>query len=115
MRRSSERCRCSRVRERGGCLSRTSNYDKVPFTPVGPESSCAVGWAPIVERLSGLRTRPRCVLAVECYPGSDVDAIRKALTEGLRPVLVVDVRQAFKDPGEIDRMCAPHLGDDPVF
>jgi mannose-6-phosphate isomerase class I len=55
------------------------------------------------------------VVAVECYPGVQVDEVRKALTEGLRPVLVVDVRQAYRDGAEIERMCAPYLGDDPVF
>jgi hypothetical protein len=97
-------------------VGRKSNYDKLPFTPVGPSSSCCeVGWTSIAERLGGLRTRRRCVLVVECYPGVDVDGVRRALTEGLRPVLVVDARQAFKDPAEVERMCAPYLGDDPVF
>ena len=96
-------------------MGRKSNYDKTPFTPVGPASSCEVGWTSILERLAGLRTRPRCVLVVECYPGVDVDGVRKALTEGLRPALVVDARQAFKDPAEVERLCAPYLGDDPVF
>jgi mannose-6-phosphate isomerase class I len=55
------------------------------------------------------------VVAVECYPGVEVDEVRRAFTEGLRPVIVVDVRQAYKDAAEIERMCAPYLGDDPVF
>jgi mannose-6-phosphate isomerase class I len=97
-------------------VGRKSNYDKLPFTPVGPSSSsCEVGWTSIAERLGGLRSRRRCVLVVECYPGVDVDGVRRALTEGLRPVLVVDARQALKDPAEVERMCAPYLGDDPVF
>ena len=96
-------------------MGRRSNYDKAPFTPAGPASSCEVGWTSIVERLAGLRTRRRCVLVVECYPGVDVEGVRKALTEGLRPRLVVDARQAFKDPAEIERLCGPYLGDDPVF
>jgi mannose-6-phosphate isomerase class I len=82
---------------------------------VGQASGCDVGWKTIVERLRGLRSRPRCVLTVECYPGVDVDGVRKALAEGLRPVLVVDARQAYKDASEIERMCAPYLGDDPVL
>ena len=62
-----------------------------------------------------LRSRSRCVLAVECYPGVHVDEVRKVLTDGLRPALVVDARQAYKDAAEVERMCAPLLGDDPVF
>jgi mannose-6-phosphate isomerase class I len=94
---------------------RASHYDKQPFTPVGPEAACEVGWKAIVERLQGLRTRRRCVLVVECYPGVHLDEVRKALGDGLRPVLVVDVRQAYKDAAEIERLCAPYLGDDSVF
>jgi hypothetical protein len=63
----------------------------------------------------GLRSRSRCVLAVECYPGVHVDEVRRVLTDGLRPTLVVDARQAYKDAAEVERLCAPHLGDDPVF
>jgi mannose-6-phosphate isomerase class I len=96
-------------------VARRSNYDKAPLVAAGPASACAVGWPEIVERLSALHTRGRGVLVVECYPGVDVDAVRAALTPGLRPSLVVDSRQAFKDPAEIVRLCAPHLGDDPVF
>jgi len=96
-------------------LGRGSNYDKAPFVPAGEARDCDVGWERIVERLRALRTRRRCVLVVECYPGVDVDSVRRTLSEGLRPALVVDARQAFKEPGEIERMCAPYLGEDPVF
>jgi mannose-6-phosphate isomerase class I len=96
-------------------MVRAVTYDKQPFIPAGPETACETGWKAIVERLSGLRSRPRCVVAVECYPGVQLDDVRKALSEGLRPILVVDVRQAYKDANEIERMCAPYLGDDPVF
>jgi mannose-6-phosphate isomerase class I len=96
-------------------MARRSPYDKHPVVPAGPSSSCDVGWASVLDRLQGLRSRSRCVLAVECYPGVHVDEVRRALSEALRPALVVDVRQAYKDAAEIERMCAPHLGDDPVF
>lgn len=96
-------------------MARRRHYDKQPFTAVGPSSACEVGWTAIVERLQGLRSRRRCVLTVECYPGVHVDEVRRAFSEGLRPVLVVDVRQAYRDAAEIERMCAPYLGDDPVF
>jgi mannose-6-phosphate isomerase class I len=96
-------------------MARSGNYDKRPSTPVGPSSLCEVGWPAITARLRGLRSRRRCVVAVECYPGVHVDEVRNALTEGLRPALVVDVRQAYRDGAEIERMCAPYLGDDPVF
>jgi len=96
-------------------VARPRNYEKQPFVPVGPSSACEVGWTPILERLQGLRSRSRCVLAVECYPGVHVDEVRKVLTDGLRPALVVDARQAYKDAAEVERLCGPFLGDDPVF
>jgi hypothetical protein len=96
-------------------MVRAVTYDKQPFTPAGPATACETGWKAVVARLSGLRSRPRCVLAVECYPGVHLDEVRQAFSEGLRPVLVVDVRQAYKDANEVERMCAPYLGDDPVF
>jgi mannose-6-phosphate isomerase class I len=85
------------------------------MTPVDVETACHVGWEAIIERLQGLRTRSRCVLGVECYPGVRVDEVRRAFTEGLGPTLVVDVRQAYRHASEIDGLCAPYLGDDPVF
>jgi hypothetical protein len=55
------------------------------------------------------------VLAVECYPGVRVEEVKQAFVEGLAPILVVDVRQAYRHATEVERLCAPHLGDDPVF
>jgi hypothetical protein len=91
------------------------NYDRAPSVPAGPASSCDVGWPAILERLRPLRGRKHCVLAVECYPGVDIEGVRRTLADGLLPVHVVDLRQAYKDVGEVEKMCAPYLGDDPVF
>jgi mannose-6-phosphate isomerase class I len=96
-------------------VAQSGRYDRQPFTAVGPEASCHVGWPQVVERLRGLKARPRCVLAVECYPGVDVDEAKRAFAEGLGPIVVVDVRQGYRHSTEIDRLCAPYLGDDPVF
>jgi hypothetical protein len=96
-------------------VGRRSNYDKHPVMPVGPGVECHVGWTAILERLQGLRARARCVLAVECYPGVRVDEVKQAFIEGLAPILVVDVRQAYRHAAEVERLCAPFLGDDPVF
>jgi len=91
------------------------SYDKHPVTPVDGAAACHVGWEAITERLRGLRTRSRCVLVVECYPGVRVDEVRKAFTDGLGPILVVDARQAYRHTSEIEGLCAPYLGEDPVF
>jgi mannose-6-phosphate isomerase class I len=96
-------------------VDRPSRYDKEPYIPVGPAAFCDVGWAAIIGRLRGLKTRRRCVLAIECYPGVFVDEVRKALVDGLGPTLFVDTRQAYRHGPDVERMCAPHLGDDPLF
>ncbi len=96
-------------------MGRRSGYDRHPVTPVGPGVECHVGWTAILERLQGLRSRARCVLAVECYPGVRVDEVKQAFITGLAPILVVDVRQAYRHATDVERMCAPYLGDDPVF
>jgi mannose-6-phosphate isomerase class I len=96
-------------------MKRRSNYDKRPFTPVGPASACDRGWPAILARLRGQGPRERCVLVVECYPGVDVDGVLRTLVEGLAPALVVDARQTLLDHSKIERLCAPFLGEDPVF
>ncbi len=73
-------------------MGRRSNYDKYPTIPAGPEGACHVGWSAIIERLQGLRSRPRCILVVECYPGVRVDEVRRAFTEG-------SVRSSWWTPG----------------
>ncbi|MCG6924715.1 MAG: class I mannose-6-phosphate isomerase [Acidobacteria bacterium] len=96
-------------------MRRRSTYDKRPVTVVDGKGACQVGWRAIVERLRGLRTRSRCVLVVECYPGVRVDEVKQAFIDSLGPILVVDARQAYRHPVEIEALCAPFLGDDPVF
>jgi hypothetical protein len=96
-------------------MGRRGNYDATPFVPVGPASSCDVGWPAILDRLRPLRSRRHCVLAVECYPGVDIETVRRTLADGLLPVHLVDLRQAYKDAVENEKMCAPYLGDDPAF
>ena len=112
--RCSARCRCCRGREwsrwppqqlRQGALRRRS----------GPASACEVGWAAIVERLRALRRAPAACWRWSATPASTWTRCARRSADGLRPALVVDARQAYKDAAEIERMCAPFLGDDPVF
>ena len=93
------------------------DYDKYPFVATGsPADECSVGWTAVSDRLStALGLFEKAVVAVECYPGADVDEIRNALGQTLRPSRIVDVRTCLKDLAEIDAMVAPHLTDDPVF
>lgn len=56
------------------------------------------------------------MLAIECYPGVDQDAILASLQNRFDAAQLLDTRCAFKSPEEIEAMVAPFLGgDDPIF
>lgn len=100
---------------------RKPNYDKFPAIPVPADRAgeCWAGWPAIAARLRdavAARATACTVIAVECYPGVQDDEIRTALTAALRPARVVDSKEAFKSPAEIDALIAPWLGGaDPIF
>jgi mannose-6-phosphate isomerase class I len=97
-------------------MPRHSNYDKYPYVPISTSSaSLWVGWRGIIDRLSALRDKDRCVLCVECYPGAFEILIKKALEEGLRPAEVIFAPDLLKPADAIDQMLQEVLGDDPVF
>ncbi len=90
-----------------------SHYEKRPVVKLSSSSrDCAVGWRSVVERLRERRGR---ILCVECYPGTFVEQLEKAIVEGLRPAEVVRASDCLKPPDEINALLAPYLGDDPVF
>lgn len=85
-----------------------SNYDKFPFIPVpNGDGKCVEGWKSIVDRLRACKS----VLTVECYPGVDVPQVKAALSEGLRPTLLIETGDLMWSPKEIDRMVKPFLSD----
>ncbi len=93
-----------------------SNYDKYPCVHVETSSSNTwVDWRAISDRLKPLTVKNPCVVCVECYPGAFEYSIKQALCEGLNPADVIYTPELLKAPGEIDRMLAGVLGDDPVF
>jgi mannose-6-phosphate isomerase class I len=95
--------------------SHPPNYDKAPVIYV-PGCLCHVGWDAIANELAKARTRPRSILAVECYPGVDDDDVLNQLASRLRPELTVATTDALLPPAAIDRLVEPFLGgDDPVF
>jgi mannose-6-phosphate isomerase class I len=97
-------------------MSPRSNYDKYPCTPASTSAAyCWVGWRNIIDRLKPSSAESRCILAVECYPGTFEGSIKDALVEGLRPTEVVYTPDLLKAPNCVDNMLAPVLGDDPVF
>jgi len=94
------------------------NYDTAPVLPVpaSEASSFSVGWDNIVAEIAQLLAGTKGLLAVECYPGVDDDAVRAALADGLRLGCVIDSKSAFKSESEVDDLVAPFLGgEDPIF
>jgi mannose-6-phosphate isomerase class I len=98
-----------------------SNYDKSPSVPVPAPfvGDFWRGWGPISAQLRSTalsRGSDRTIIVVECYSGVHEDAVRQQLAAELKPALIVDSKNAFKSPSEIDALVAPWLGgDDPVF
>ena len=101
---------------------RSSNYDKFPFVPVAAEANaCQSGWAAIAGALQSALlaapvapSQPR-VLAVECYPGTDLGQLRRELTRALRPARCLVANELYYPAATIDALVAGPLTDDPVF
>jgi mannose-6-phosphate isomerase class I len=101
---------------------RSSNYDKFPFVPVAAEANaCQIGWAAIASALqAALLAAPATpgqplVLAVECYPGTDLKQLRQELMQALQPAQCLVANDFYRTPADIDALVAGPLTDDPVF
>src|SRR2546430_2569146 len=94
-----------------------SAYDKYPIVRVSETSAdCAEGWHEVLARVAAeVKRTPRCVVAVECYPGVDTAQLREAFVAGLHPTYVVDAESALRPREELEADLRPYLGDDPVF
>ena len=94
-------------------MSLPCTYDKHPVASISSSSQdCAIGWPGVLERLRGSQAR---ILCVECYPGSFVEEIERAIVGGLRPSCVFRASECMKAREEVKVMLAPYLGDDPIF
>lgn len=98
---------------------RAPNYDKLPAVAVPPThaASLSAGWPAIAAILrAAVAKKSARVLAVECYPCTHDDDIRKQLAVAFSDAQVFDSKSVFKTPAEIDALVAPDLGgNDPVF
>ncbi|MBC6611506.1 class I mannose-6-phosphate isomerase [Hymenobacter sp. BT507] len=101
---------------------RSSTYDKFPFVPVAARpQACQAGWPAIAEALRAAlpaaATPPDhpLVLAVECYPGTDLKQLQQELVQALQPTQCLVADDLYRSPADIDAMVAGPLTDDPVF
>jgi hypothetical protein len=101
---------------------RSSNYDKFPFVPVAaPADACQTGWTAIAGVLrtallaqAATPSQP-LVLAVECYPGTNLGQLQQALTQALQPAQCLVANDLYYPAADIDALVAAPLTDDPVF
>jgi mannose-6-phosphate isomerase class I len=96
-------------------MTRQSNYDKYPTIQAGDEQDCAKGWAEIGNALLASLPGQGSVVCVECYPGTFVDEIERALRRALEPCIVIRTSELLKTPDAIRSLLSPYLGNDPVF
>ncbi len=90
------------------------SYDKAPVIDVPPGHEAWAGHA-AWQRLASLAERG-AVVAIDTYPGSDLDALRHELAIAMPDALLIDVEEAAARPtSEIDAMIAGNLTDDRVF
>jgi mannose-6-phosphate isomerase class I len=91
-----------------------SNYAKRPFVTISlDERECALGWREILDILQahdGVRR-----IAIECYPGVQLEPLRRELVARLSPQLVLESASAVLPATAIEAKFADMLGDDPVF
>ena len=101
-------------------MRRQTNYDRFPLVEVrGHGHACRRGWEAVCAALAGAggeRAGGRAVVAVECYAGVSEEEVAGELRRHLPGWTVIRSADAFRTPGEVDRLTAGDLGGgDPVF
>lgn len=96
-----------------------SAYNLYPAIRVSADASAvSSGWDAIARRLGRAASatgRKRVTLVVECYYGVNEAEVLTALSSRLRPALTLAATDTLLPPAEVERLVAPHLGNDPVF
>lgn len=89
-------------------------YDRFPYVSTGNREECLVGWDEIVRAIQ-TRISAEAPAVIECYPGVFLDELKHSLASRLHNTRILTTEHLFRDPGEIDDMLDPILGEDPVF
>ena len=98
-------------------LKSATSFDRFPFVPITRDSAdCAVGWLEIAQKLSSSTLLSNeCVIAVECYPGVDIEEIAAGMRSIFIGATVLHTKTAFLSAAELEKKFAASLGNDPVF
>ncbi len=95
-------------------MTQQSNFDKRPALVISStDTNCAQGWNEILRRILEHGHAQRIV--IECYPGVQLEPLRRELVAPLAPELVLESSDAMLPASEIETRFGEMLGDDPVF
>lgn len=93
-----------------------SNYDKFPTVSAPASTPLWRGWPAVARMLRAHWKENPSILALECYPGTDLEEVRQGLRGKLGESFWVEATDAMLDAKEINKLIEPWLGgDDPVF
>lgn len=94
----------------------TGQYDKTPVIDLPPEHPVWVGRGAWDHLASLLTAAGASTMAIDTYPGSDLDGLRRELTAAAPDALLIDVEDAAALPNAlIEERIAGNLTDDRVF
>lgn len=95
-------------------MKKSSSYDKRPTVRISDaEEECAQGWGEILTALRQHSAARR--IAVECYPGVQLDVVGRELAACLDSELLLNPADAMLPPQVLEEMFASVLTSDPVF
>ncbi|WP_022891546.1 class I mannose-6-phosphate isomerase [Agromyces subbeticus] len=96
-----------------------SSYVKLPKVALPAGSEVLIGdeaWRRALEIAAARSSVQAPVIAVDVYPGGDVDAIRQRIAEAVPAAVIVDLEEAAALPNEaIEALIGRNLTDDRVF
>jgi mannose-6-phosphate isomerase class I len=91
-------------------------YDKFPYIRVSDDDTdCKLGWSEIGAALRDRLAGRKCIVCVECYPGTIVDLLEQNLSAEISPDYVLAADSCYLQPEEIESKFKEFVTDDPVF
>jgi hypothetical protein len=98
-------------------VSSYSNYDLDPVVQISQtDAECFMGWPAVMSALQEAVAAGKVrTLAVECYPGVDVDDLVRRLLPGFPGSAFFCMAKAYKDAESLRTQFEPLLTDDLVF
>ena len=93
------------------------NYDLNPVIAIEAygERDCLEGWSEIAACLRKRLPAEKYTVAIECYPGVMLDALRKRIAAEFPQGTILNVEDAYLDAGVLRERFQQTLTSDPVF